>query len=122
LNRRSSEIRFVKELRYDPEACNRGVKGDATRGPNRPRPWSDEEGTQKGCKHAVLSGPNARGAALYHGSTYGLLAGGSRERLEVWQFCGPLYLPHRIGAMAKTLRWVTPGAGRLLTTHRTAIF
>jgi len=29
-------IRFVKELRYDPEACNRGVSGAATRGTNRP--------------------------------------------------------------------------------------
>jgi len=35
---------------------------------------------------------------------YGLLAGGSRKRLEVWQFYGPLYPPHGIDAMGKTLR------------------
>jgi len=51
---------------------------------------------------------------------YGLLAGGSRERLEVWQFYGPLYLPHEIGAMGKTLRWVIPGS-RLLLSDRAAI-
>jgi hypothetical protein len=50
---------------------------------------------------------------------YGLLAGGSRERLEMWQFYGPLYLPHGIGAMSKTVRWVIPGS-RLLLTDRAA--
>jgi hypothetical protein len=51
---------------------------------------------------------------------YGLVAGGSRERLEVWQFDRPLYLPHGIGAMGKTLRWVIPGS-RPLLTDRAAI-
>jgi hypothetical protein len=51
---------------------------------------------------------------------YRLLAGGSRERLELWQFYGPLYLPHGTDAMGKTLRWVIPGS-RLLLTDRTAI-
>ena len=40
---------------------------------------------------------------------YGLLAGGSRERLDVRQFYEPSYLTHGIGAMGKTLRWVIPG-------------
>jgi hypothetical protein len=52
---------------------------------------------------------------------YGLLAGGSRERLEVWQFYELLYPPHGIDAMGKTLRWVIPGS-RLLLTDRAAIF
>jgi hypothetical protein len=52
---------------------------------------------------------------------YGLVAGGSRERLEVWQFYGPLYPSHGIGAMGKTLRWVIPGS-RLLLTDRAAMF
>ena len=37
---------------------------------------------------------------------YGLAAGGSRERLEAWQFYGPLYPGQAIDAMGKTLRWV----------------
>jgi hypothetical protein len=37
-------------------------------------------------------------------------AGGSRERLEVWQFYELLYPPHGIDAMGKTLRWVVPGS------------
>jgi hypothetical protein len=41
--------------------------------------------------------------------------GGSRERLDVRQFYGPLYPPHRIDAMDKTLRWVIPGS-RLLAS------
>ena len=52
---------------------------------------------------------------------YGLLAGGSRERLEVWQFYELLYPPHGKDAMGKTLRWVIPGS-RLLLTDRAAIF
>jgi hypothetical protein len=32
---------------------------------------------------------------------YRLLADGSRERLEVWQFYGQLYPPHAIDAMGK---------------------
>ncbi len=51
---------------------------------------------------------------------YGLVAGGSRERLEVWQFYGPLYPPHGTDAMGKTLRWVIPGS-RLLLNDRAAI-
>ena len=35
---------------------------------------------------------------------YRLAAGGSRERLEVWQFYGLLYPRNRIEAMGKTLR------------------
>jgi hypothetical protein len=49
-----------------------------------------------------------------------MAAGGSRERLEVWQFYGPLYPPHGIEAMGKTSRWVIPGS-RLLLTHRAAM-
>jgi hypothetical protein len=52
---------------------------------------------------------------------YGLAAGGSRERLEVWQFYRPLYSPHGTDAMGKILRWVIPGS-RLLLTDRAAIF
>ena len=51
---------------------------------------------------------------------YGLAAGGSRERLDVRQFYGPLYPRNRIDAMGKTSRWVIPGS-RLLLTHRAAI-
>jgi hypothetical protein len=51
---------------------------------------------------------------------YGLLAGGSRERLEVRQFYGPLGPHNTIDAMAKHRRWVIPGS-RLLPTHRAAI-
>ena len=51
---------------------------------------------------------------------YGLPTGGSRERLEVWQFYEPLYPPAGIGAMGNTLRWVIPGS-RLLPTDRAAI-
>jgi len=51
---------------------------------------------------------------------YGLVASGSRERLEVWQFYAPLQPPHGIDAMGKTLRWVIPGS-RLLPTHGAAI-
>jgi hypothetical protein len=47
--------------------------------------------------------------------------GGSRGRLEVWQFYGPVVsAAHGIDAMGKTLRWVIPGS-RLLLTDRTAI-
>jgi len=35
---------------------------------------------------------------------YRLAAGGSRERLEVRQFYGPLYPHNRVDAMGKTLR------------------
>jgi hypothetical protein len=35
---------------------------------------------------------------------YGLAAGGSRERLEVRQFYGPLYPHNTIEAMGQTLR------------------
>jgi len=52
---------------------------------------------------------------------YRLAAGGSRERLEVRQFYGPLYPRNRIDAMGKTLGWVIPGS-RLLLTDRAAIF
>jgi hypothetical protein len=52
---------------------------------------------------------------------YGLLAGGSRERLDVRQFYGPLDPHNRIAAMGKTLRWVIPGS-RLLLTDRAAIW
>ena len=52
---------------------------------------------------------------------YRLAAGGSRERLEVWQFYGPLYPPPGTDAMGKTLCWVIPG-NRLLLTDRAAIF
>jgi hypothetical protein len=51
---------------------------------------------------------------------YRLAAGGSRERLEVRQFYGPLYPRNRTDAMGKTLRWVIPGS-RLLATDRAAI-
>jgi hypothetical protein len=51
---------------------------------------------------------------------YGLVAGGSRGRLEVWQFYGPLYPPPGIDALGKTVRWVIPGS-RLLLTDRAAI-
>jgi hypothetical protein len=44
---------------------------------------------------------------------YRLAAGGSRERLEVRQFYGPLYPGDRIDAIGKTSRWVVPGS-RLL--------
>jgi hypothetical protein len=50
----------------------------------------------------------------------GFAASGSRERLEVWQFYGPLYPPHGIDAIGKTLRWVIPGS-RLLLSDRAAI-
>jgi hypothetical protein len=49
---------------------------------------------------------------------YGLVAGGSRERLEVWQFYGPLLAADGTDAMGKTLRWVIPGS-RLLPSDRT---
>jgi hypothetical protein len=49
-----------------------------------------------------------------------LLAGGSRERLEVWQFYIALSPPHGTDAMGKTLRWVNPGS-RLLPTHSAAM-
>jgi hypothetical protein len=49
----------------------------------------------------------------------GLLAGGSRERFEVWQFYGLLYPPPEMEAMGKTLPWVIPGS-RLLPTDRVA--
>jgi hypothetical protein len=49
----------------------------------------------------------------------GLLAGGSRERFEVWQFYGLLYPPPEMEAMGKTLPWVIPGS-RLLPTDRAA--
>jgi hypothetical protein len=49
-----------------------------------------------------------------------MLAGGSRERLEMWQFYSPVVsAAHGIDAMDKTLRWVIPGS-RLLPLHRTA--
>jgi len=35
---------------------------------------------------------------------YRFAASGSRERLKVWQFYGPLYPRNRIAAMGKTLR------------------
>jgi hypothetical protein len=52
---------------------------------------------------------------------YRLLAGGSRERLAVYQFYGPVYPRSDIDAMGKTLRWVIPGS-RLLLTDRAAVF
>jgi hypothetical protein len=60
------------------------------------------------------------GSRLVAWQLYALLAGGSRERLEVWQFYGPLYPPHGVDALGKTLRWVIPGS-RLLPTDRAAI-
>jgi hypothetical protein len=51
---------------------------------------------------------------------YGLLAGGSRERLEVWQFYELLHPPYGIDAMGKTSRWVIPRS-RLLPTGRAAM-
>jgi hypothetical protein len=51
---------------------------------------------------------------------FGLVAGGSRERLEVWQFYGRSYPPHGIEAMDKTSRWVIPGS-RLPLNDRAAI-
>ena len=50
---------------------------------------------------------------------YGLLAGGSRERLEVCSSMGWLYPQHGTGAVGKTMRWVIPGS-RLLLTDRAA--
>jgi len=49
-----------------------------------------------------------------------LAARGSRERLDVWQFYGPLYPRNRIDALGKTSRWVIPGS-RLLLTDKAAI-
>jgi hypothetical protein len=60
------------------------------------------------------------GAAFLAWQLYGLLAGGSRERLEARQFYGPLGPHNTIDAMGKTLRWVIPGS-RLLPTDRGAI-
>ena len=37
-----------------------------------------------------LSGPNAQGSRFVAWQLYGLVAGGSRERLEMWQFYGPV--------------------------------
>ena len=51
---------------------------------------------------------------------YRVVAGGSRERLEVWEFYGRLYPPAGIDAMGQTLRWVIPGS-RLLLPDRAAI-
>ena len=51
---------------------------------------------------------------------YGLVASGSRARLEVWQFYAPLWPPHGTEALGKTWRWVIPGS-RLLLTDRAAI-
>jgi hypothetical protein len=51
---------------------------------------------------------------------YRLAAGGSRERLDVPQFYGPLYPHARTDPMGKTLRWVIPGS-RLLATDRAAM-
>jgi hypothetical protein len=44
---------------------------------------------------------------------YRFAAGGSRERLEVWQFFEWLHRPRGIDAMGKTSRWVILGS-RLL--------
>jgi hypothetical protein len=68
----------------------------------------------------VANTPGLEGSRFVAWQLYGLVAGGSRERLEVWQFYRPMYLPHGIGAMGKTLRWVIPGS-RPLLTHSAAI-
>jgi hypothetical protein len=67
------------------------------------------------CRTKRLEGSRFVGWQLY-----GLLAGGSRERLEVWQFYEPLYPSHGIDALGKTLPWVIPGS-RLLAIDRAAI-
>jgi len=74
----------------------------------------DEKGKQR-----VERTERLEGSRFLAWQLYGLLAGGSRERLEVWQFYGLVVAPHGIGAMGKTLRWVIPG-NRLLLTDRAA--
>jgi hypothetical protein len=51
---------------------------------------------------------------------YPLLAGGSRERLDVRQFYGPRSPLRTASTLGKTLRWVIPGS-RLLPNDRSAI-
>jgi hypothetical protein len=69
----------------------------------------------------TASDPQAlEGSRFTRWQLYRLLAGGSRERLDVRQFYGPLYPDDRIDAMGKTLRGDVPGS-RLLLTDRAAI-
>jgi len=64
-----------------------------------------EEGTQKNCKRAACRvARRLEGSRFVALQLYRLAAGGSRERLEVRQFYGPLYPHNRIEAMGKTLR------------------
>jgi hypothetical protein len=74
-----------------------------------------------GVPRCGLSGPNGlEGSRFVAWQLYELLAGGSRERLDVQQFYGRSYPHDRIETMGKTLRWVIPG-NRLLETDRAAI-
>jgi hypothetical protein len=50
---------------------------------------------------------------------FGFLAGGSRQRLELWQFYGRC-TPARNRRAGQKMRWVIPGS-RLLLTDRAAI-
>jgi hypothetical protein len=55
-----------------------------------PKRLKDEKGTQKGCNPPrVERTERLEGSRFVAWQLYGLLAGGSRERLEVWQFYGP---------------------------------
>jgi hypothetical protein len=57
------------------------------------------------CKHAAgRVTPRLEGSRFVAWQLYRLAAGGSRERLDVRQFYGPLYPQNRIDAMGKTLR------------------
>jgi hypothetical protein len=58
--------------------------------------WNNElsPGTQKGCNTLrVERTKRLEGSRFVAWQLYGLVAGGSRERLEVWQFYGPFYPP-----------------------------
>ena len=84
----------------------------------------DEEGIQNGkpatCRPAQTPrGEPSRGRGITW-QLYGLAASGCRERLEVWQFYGPVVSAAPNRRDCKTLRWVIPGS-RLLLTHRAAI-
>ena len=81
----------------------------------KPLRLRSSRGTRADRKPIALEGSRFAAWQLYD-----LAAGGSRERLEVWQFYGPLYPLHAISAMGKTLRWVIPGS-RLLLTDRAAM-
>lgn len=74
---------------------------DAARG-RRPRPGGEPLSPVPIRAHVV--------EVLRFASAARVLAGGSRERLAVWQFYWPLYPSIGIDAMGRTLRWAIPGS------------